>query len=60
MHFPSIPRCFGILMYFILFSYKMTLRKASDVTHFVEEIPQGIDMQGYVLHSHTLPFLLMQ
>ena len=38
MHFPSIPRCFGILF----FSYKMTLRKASDVTHFVEEIPQGI------------------
>ena len=40
MHFPSIPRCFGILF----FPYKMTLRKASDVTHFVEEIPQGIQM----------------
>ena len=41
MHFPSIPRCFGISILFV-FSYKMTLRKASDVTHFVEEIPQGI------------------
>ena len=39
MHFPSIPRCFGISFFF---SYTMTSRKASDVTHSVEEIPQGI------------------
>ena len=49
MHFPSIPRCFGI----IFFPYKMTLRKASDVTHFVEEIPQGIVM-GILFNNSLL------
>ena len=43
-HFYALPQYSPLFWYFNFFSYTMTSRKASDVTHSVEEIPQGIKM----------------
>ena len=40
--FKGISPVFPSVLIFQFFSYKMTICKAPDVTHFVEEIPQRI------------------
>ena len=51
-HFYALPQYSPLFLYFNFFSYKMTFCKAPDVTHSVEEIPQGI------LLCHPLSFSL--
>ena len=41
-HFYALPQYSPLFLYFKFFSYKMTFCKAPDVTHSVEEIPQGM------------------